>query len=329
MSNVAPAILVLVALACVLLALALWLFARARSGETQRAMQHHLQRNLDIQRELQASPAPLGMPLPNHPLNLGANTGSNTKATSMASRWEQLADWLCVEAWGISPRVLGAIAAGGVALALFAAVSAGIAMGLLLLVVLALLFWFAMAMRVSRRRAKMLAQLPAFLDNVVRLISIGNSPHAAFQFACNNVPEPLGGALAHVSASLNVSPDLGQAMAQLERIWGLPEFGLLAAVFRMSTRYGGRADLVLERVSAYIRDRQSAERELHALSTEVRLSAWILALLPIVVGTLIMFLNKGYFMRMWNDSAGQKMIFAAAALQVIGSFLLYRLARLK
>ena len=30
MSNVAPAILVLVALACVLLALALWLFARAK-----------------------------------------------------------------------------------------------------------------------------------------------------------------------------------------------------------------------------------------------------------------------------------------------------------
>ena len=36
-------------------------------------------------------------------------------------------------------------------------------------------------------------------------------------------------------------------MAQLERTWKLPEFGLLAAVFRMSTRYGGRVDQVLER----------------------------------------------------------------------------------
>jgi tight adherence protein B len=97
----------------------------------------------------------------------------------------------------------------------------------------------------------------------------------------------------------------------------------------MSTRYGGRADLVLERVSAYIRDRQSAERELHALSAEVRLSAWVLALLPIVVGTLIMVLNEGYFMRMWNDATGQKLIFIAAGLEVFGSFLLYRLARLK
>ena len=85
----------------------------------------------------------------------------------------------------------------------------------------------------------------------------------------------------------------------------------------------------MERVSAYIRDRQSAERELHALSTEVRLSAWILALLPIVVGTLIMVMNKGYLTRMWNDPMGQKLLFVAAGLQILGSFLLYRLARLK
>jgi tight adherence protein B len=97
----------------------------------------------------------------------------------------------------------------------------------------------------------------------------------------------------------------------------------------MSTRYGGRVDQVLERVSAYIRDRQSAERELHSLSTEVRLSAWILALLPIIVGSLIMLLNQGYFLRLWQDSTGQKMIFIAAGLEVFGSFLLYRLARLK
>jgi tight adherence protein B len=202
-------------------------------------------------------------------------------------------------------------------------------MGVALLAVYLLLCGFGIWMRVNKRRAKMLSQLPGFLDNMVRLISIGNSPHAAFQFACTNVPEPLAGALKDASASLNVSSDMGLAMARLERIWGLPEFGLLAAVFRMSTRYGGRADLVLERVSAYIRDRQSAERELHALSAEVRLSAWVLALLPIVVGTLIMVLNEGYFMRMWNDATGQKLIFIAAGLEVFGSFLLYRLARLK
>ena len=313
MTSLAPAIMVMVALA-------LWLFARARQGDSQKALQGNLQRNLEAQRDM-APAAPFGMPLP--------GPQSPSASTKQASIWHQIEDFVGYEAWGIPPRALTLLAGTGLVIAFFAGLHGGFAMGGLVLLVLVAIAWFGIAMRLARRRANMLSQLPAFLDNVVRLISIGNSPHAAFQFACSNVPEPLGGALQHVSASLNISPDLGQAMSQLERTWGLPEFGLLAAVFRMSTRYGGRADLVLERVSAYIRDRQSAERELRALSTEVRLSAWILALLPIVVGTLIMVLNKGYFMRMWNDPVGQKMIFAAGGLQILGSFLLYRLARLK
>ncbi|MBB6578866.1 tight adherence protein B [Comamonas odontotermitis] len=322
MTTLAPAILILAALACILLALALWLFARARSGDTRKALQDNLQRNLDIQREMQASP----LPMPGSSIDPGVAVGARLQESSV---WQRLEDFVGYEAWGIAPRTLLLLGCIGLTLTVLAASHGGLAMGAAVLLVLVLLSCFGIAMRLNRRRAKMLSQLPAFLDNVVRLISIGNSPHASFQLACNNVPEPLGGALQHVSASLNISPDLGQAMGQLERMWGLPEFGLLAAVFRMSTRYGGRADLVLERVSAYIRDRQSAERELHALSTEVRLSAWVLALLPIVVGTLIMVLNEGYFMRMWNDSTGQKLIFVAGGLQVAGSFLLYRLARLK
>lgn len=321
--NLHPAVLVIGALACGLLALALWLFSRAQQQQARQSIAGHMQRSRDIQRDLlAAAPAPL-------PGMAAAATALPTARASSATARQWLYDHLGYGAWGLAPRSLAVIALLGLVISGVAALQAGAVLGLLVLLVYGLLTWFGIWHRVSKRRAKMLSQLPGFLDNMVRLISIGNSPHAAFQFASGNVPEPLGAALLHVNASLSVSPDLGQAMAQLERTWKLPEFGLLAAVFRMSTRYGGRVDQVLERVSAYIRDRLSAERELHSLSTEVRLSAWILALLPIIVGTLIMLLNQGYFMRMWQDDSGQKMIFIAAGLEVIGSYLLYRLARLK
>ena len=321
MTGMAPAVLLLGALACVLLTLALWLFAHARRQQSQRSVESTLQRSLEIRRELQTS-APPSLP------GMAAPRLAPTAAAG-ADRLRWLKEQLRYKAWGIAPRTLGLLALAALLLSLMAALQGGALLGLLLLVVCLLLGSFGIWLRLSRRRAKMLSQLPGFLDNLVRLLSIGNSLHAAFQFASTNVPQPLGGALQQASAALNVSPDLGQAMAQLERTWGLPEFGLLAAVFRMTTRYGGRADMVLERVSSYIRDRQSAERELHAMSAEVRLSAWILALLPIVVGTMIMLLNQGYFMRMWTDVTGQKMIFIAAGLQVGGSLLLYRLARLR
>ena len=321
--NMAPAVLVLAALACLLLALALWLFSRARHKQTQQSIQSNMQRSLEIRRDQHAGGL-LGMPGTAPALSEAAQA---EQMRSQGLRW--LDTHLGFRAWGITPRALTMLTIAIFTLSLVMAQRGGALIGAMTLAFLLLLSTFGIWLRMARRRAKMLAQLPGFLDNLVRLLSIGNSLHAAFQFASNNVPQPLGGALQHVSASLNVSPDLGQAMEQLERTWGLPEFGLLAAVFRMTTRYGGRADLVLERVCAYIRDRQSAERELHALSAEVRLSAWILALLPVVVGAMIMVLNQGYFLRMWNDAMGQKMILIAAGLQVFGSFFLYRLARLK
>ena len=314
MNGVSAAVLVIGALACGLLALALWLFARARQQENAETIEATLQRSLDIQRELQVGHSPLPM----------ADPQPSTAALPPDSLVQRLSGHL-----GMEPRMLAVLVAGSAVVALIGGLLGNAVIGLALFAVCMLLSGFGIWMRKSKLRKKMLEQLPGFLDNMVRLISIGNSPQAAFQFASTNIPEPLSGALRHASASLNVSVDLSQPMLRMERTWGLAEFGLLAAVFRMSTRYGGRADLVLERVSAYIRDRLSAERELHALSAEVRLSAWILAMLPIVVGALIMVLNPGFFMNMWNDPTGRKLIIGAGVLQAFGSFLLYRLARLK
>lgn len=317
----------LLALACLLLALALSLWAHAQRQRQDQSVHQHLQRSLELQRGLAPPLSMPGLPMPGlPPAAAPAPTGPAALAQAMV---QTLGRRLGFGAWGLAPRTVLLLAAGAAATALAAALYGGPVLGLMALALAGLLCAFGIWRRLGKRREKLLQQLPGFLDNMVRLITIGSSPQSAFQVAVEHVPAPLGDALQQAAAMLSASPDLGQAMDHLERAWRLPEFGLLAAVFRMSTRYGGRADLVLERVAAYIRDHQSAERELHALSAEIRLSAWILALLPIAVGVLIMVLNPGYFLRMWNDASGRNMILAAAALEAFGSFLLYRLARLK
>jgi hypothetical protein len=87
---------------------------------------------------------------------------------------------------------------------------------------------------------------------------------------------------------------------------------LLASILGLGVRYGGRADLLLERVGNFMRDREQAEQELVAMSAETRLSAWILGLLPVGVGAFLIMTNPGYFMGMWNDGTGRILIFSAA-----------------
>lgn len=322
MSSTSSTVMVLSVIAGLVLLAGLCLLLYERRKAASRMASAHLQRT--IQRQSTATTLSAAAAKDDAP----ALTQMFGKAL-LDQRIGAVAQWKGIPAWGVSDKAGMAMALGGAAILVLAWVKAGPVFGLFGLLAYGLVCAFFVWRRVEKQRQKMLEQLPGFLDNMVRLITVGNSTQASFQMAVPSVPMPLGEALGQASSVLTASSNLGQAMENLARTWKLPEFALLAAVFRMSTQYGGRTDQVLDRVSAYIRDRLSAERELHAMSAEVRLSAWILSLLPIVVGVLIMVMNDGYFLRMWRDESGRQMIALAAGLELVGVALLYRLAKLR
>jgi tight adherence protein B len=64
------------------------------------------------------------------------------------------------------------------------------------------------------------------------------------------------------------------------------------------------------------------------MSAETRLSAWILALLPVGIGGFLMLTNPRYFGAMWFDASGRQLVYLAFGLQIVGAYVLYRLTRL-
>jgi len=219
--------------------------------------------------------------------------------------------------------VLGILAAAALAFLFAGGVAAGA-----VLVMATLLAAFALWLRVQKAHKTLVGQLPGFIDAMVRLITIGNSTHAAFQLSIASTQAPLRGYLEKASSLMRAGVDLDQALQQTAQSMRVEEMHLLASILGLGVRYGGRADLLLERVAHFMRDQQQAEEELVALSAETRLSAWILGLLPVVVGGFIMMTNAGYFARMLSDPSGQTLLMIGFGLQALGVLLLYRLARL-
>jgi tight adherence protein B len=107
------------------------------------------------------------------------------------------------------------------------------------------------------------------------------------------------------------------------------ELELVGSVLRISVKYGGRSDVMLDRMAAVMRDLEQAGRELIALSSETRLSAWVLGLMPALLGGFVMLSSPSYFREMWSDPFGQRLVYVALGLQALGAFMLYRLVRLK
>ncbi len=186
-----------------------------------------------------------------------------------------------------------------------------------------------LASRIQRRRLKIVRQIPSFLDGIVRLVTLGNSVPAAFQSALLTTEEPLRGCLDVVSRMLRGGIEIDRAMMHIAKIYRTEEFELVGSVLRLSVKYGGRADVMLERMAVFMRDLEQAERELTAMSSETRLSAFVLVMLPIAIGSFVVMTNPKYLYGMWGDPSGRSLLMIAFLAQVVGSIWLYRMARLR
>jgi tight adherence protein B len=189
------------------------------------------------------------------------------------------------------------------------------------------IFW--LVTRMQRRRRAIVRQLPSFLDGIVRLVTLGNSVPAAFQQCLQGSDPPLRGCLDQCSRMLRAGVEVDRAMLNIAELYKIKEFELVGSVLRLAVKYGGRADVMLERMSVFMRDLEAAERELMAMTAETRLSAWILGLLPVGVACFMVASTPHLFAQMWDTGSGRNMIYLAFLLQIAGSVMLYRMTSLK
>lgn len=228
-----------------------------------------------------------------------------------------------------SARLYWMMITPGVILFMIAEVLLGIYYALFVLCVVypALLLLF-LEFRIRRYRAQLVEQLPAFLESVSRILSVGCSLELAFRNATEECEEPLRSIFQQVVARTRMGQSLEEAMMQVADIYAVQELGYVASVFQLGMRYGGSAHTVLERLSTTMRERLRSQQELKAMTGETRASAWILSALPIIVGLLVLSSNPDYLLGMWTDASGRKLLLAAFGLQLVGMALLFRMSRI-
>lgn len=247
-------------------------------------------------------------------------------------------DWLHprIESWleraGFVPdaRLYGLLAMPAPIIAVLGYLLVGIkgfVLGLVVIYPLAMFLY--MRWRIERFQGKVSAQLPAFLDAVARILSIGSSLELAFRAASEECDEPLKGITAQMLLRIRAGVALEDAMNQVADSYGIKDLSFLASVFYLGVRYGGNARAVIERIAQALRERERGQMELSAMTSETRASAWILSGLPIAVGLMSMISNPDYLSGMWSDDFGRKLLVSAVTLQILGMWLLFRMARLR
>lgn len=179
----------------------------------------------------------------------------------------------------------------------------------------------------NRQMQKMISQLPTFLDQTIRSLKAGRSLADALLNSHGDIPEPLNGSIARVRRNVQLGVSLPEAIQDFADLYEQDELRILALGLRVNHRYGGNASELLDNLMRMIREREQAARQLRAMTGETRLTALVLASLPVCLVAYFLLTNPAYLMNMWGDPSGRNMLMVAFGFQVFGCLALWRMLR--
>lgn len=203
--------------------------------------------------------------------------------------------------------------------------AAGPLFGLPACVLGVLLAYVVLTQRAARRRARIIEQLPTFLENVIRVLSAGNSLEEAIASAARESPDPIRPVFISVGRQVRLGAPVDQVLTETAILYNLRDVKVMAMAANINRRYGGSLRGVLKSLILAIRQRGIAARELRALTAETRFSAMVLAIVPVGITSYILFTNPTFYNAMWKDDVGRKVLIGGAVWVVIGMFVLWRM----
>ena len=123
--------------------------------------------------------------------------------------------------------------------------------------------------------------------------------------------------------------DLEAALGNLRERSGLNELSFLIVAISIQTRSGGNLAEILTNLARMVRDRAKMRRKIKSLSSEGRMSAIMLSIIPIALALILNLMNPDFYGEVSNEPFFVTGIAIAGMLWVIGVFVLYRMVNFK
>jgi tight adherence protein B len=169
-------------------------------------------------------------------------------------------------------------------------------------------------------------QLPDAIDMLVSAMKAGYSFQAAMNFIGEETAAPLGPEFARFYDEQRLGIDVRSALLSLQARVDSMDLKMFVTAVLVQRESGGNLGEVLANISDIMRERFALKGELETLTAESRLSARILAALPVLVFIGMFALNPGFMRPMLLQPVGQIMLVLAGLSVAIGYLVMVRIA---
>ena len=205
---------------------------------------------------------------------------------------------------------------------------------LFLLLVIALVIGLALPLMVlstkaARMRKRIVEQFPTALDVFVRGLRAGHPIAAALELLTVEMPDPIGSQFGLAVDEVTYGADLRDALEAMADRWDLDDMRMFVVSLSVQSETGGNLAEILENLSRVIRERASMMMKVRALSSEGRMSAIMLTVLPIGAFVLLFTLNPPFYLDVADDSMFIPGFASLIVLYLVGVYVIRRMVDLK
>ncbi len=189
------------------------------------------------------------------------------------------------------------------------------------LVALVVGFWLPnlyVRFKASKRIRALESQLPGAIDHLTRAVRAGHPFSAGLKMLAEESDEPIASEFRAVFEEQRFGLPFEEALLGFGDRVDLPDVRILITAILVQKEVGGNLAEILEKVAGTMRARFTIRRQVRVFTVQGRMSGYILAALPLVVGGFILLINRDYMEPLFTHPVGKWALGLALVLQLIG-----------
>ena len=181
----------------------------------------------------------------------------------------------------------------------------------------------------EKRFKRMEAQFPVALDVFVRALRAGHPVASAIDLLTHEMDDPIGSEFGLVADEVAYGANLTDALMGMAERWGLEDIRMFVISLSLQSETGGNLAEILGNLSTVIRERHSLYMKVRALSSEGRMTGWMLSVLPVFTLLSMFAVNPGFYFEVATDPIFIYGSISLVLLYFIGLFMIRRMIDLK
>ncbi len=223
------------------------------------------------------------------------------------------------------PLLQTLILMAGISLVLFSILFGSILFGLICVFLLFVLLRLKARSYLNAQHELIESLIPDALRALGVCYESGLTLMQSFEQVAKDMPQPLGAAFSKVSSDMRSGVSAKQALSSLGESGVSRYLPFLSVTLEIQQKTGGKLQPLLEKMALSVQENFELKRSLDIKTSQSRLSARIVSVMPICVFLLLGLISPSHIVGFVSSPAGLMLFISAIVLELLGIWMIRRI----